>query len=151
MNVISLLNLKGGVGKTTTSDNLAVGLAKSGKNVLLIDFDPQANTTSIFTEEKIERGIAHVLFNPNDINTEIKSTEFENLDLLPSNLELAISERKLLDKGGGNHSLIVPNHLTYETKNTIRIRNHMTGENLYVPKDAIKSNRTFTKVDLEVG
>lgn len=52
MKVISIFNMKGGVGKTTTSDNVAVGLANKGYKVLLVDFDPQANTTQLFLKDK---------------------------------------------------------------------------------------------------
>ena len=52
MKTIIVMNNKGGVGKTTTSDQLAVGLANAGNRTLLIDFDPQANTTDIFVEKK---------------------------------------------------------------------------------------------------
>ncbi|GAA3268008.1 hypothetical protein GCM10017706_32960 [Lactococcus lactis subsp. hordniae] len=54
MKVISLLNLKGGVGKTTTAVNLAKGLSNKGKRVLLIDTDMQANATSIFLEDEMQ-------------------------------------------------------------------------------------------------
>ncbi len=104
MNIISLLNLKGGVGKTTTSNNLAVGLAQKGFKVLLVDFDPQANTTAIFTSSFIKRGITYLLNHPQDVNQEIISTEYENLDLIPANLQLATAERSLLVSTGANHN-----------------------------------------------
>lgn len=82
MKTISVLNIKGGVGKTTTSNNLALGLSKQGFRVLLIDLDPQANTTSMFLSDKVEGGIAEVLLNPESANQHIVKTQYENLDLL---------------------------------------------------------------------
>lgn len=104
MKIISLLNLKGGVGKTTTSNNLAVGLGQQGYQVLLIDFDQQANTTSIFTTNRINKGIAHLLSHPQEVNQEIIKTEFQGVDLIPSNLDLSIAERSLLVGSGANHN-----------------------------------------------
>lgn len=104
MNVISFLNFKGGVGKTHSSDNLAVGLSKKGFKVLLVDLDPQANTTSMFTNELIEHGISRVLENPSCVNEEIVKTDYDGLDIIPANLSLAIAERDLLLSVGANHN-----------------------------------------------
>ncbi len=96
MKVISFLNLKGGVGKTTSSDNLAVGLVKKGFKVLLVDLDPQANTTAMFIGSKeIKVDMSEVLLQPSLINEAVLNTQYENLDLLPATLKLAIADKKL--------------------------------------------------------
>lgn len=99
MKVISFLNLKGGVGKTTSSDNLAVGLVKKGFKVLLVDLDPQANTTAMFIgDNEIKVDMSEVLLQPTLINEAILTTKYENLDLLPATLKLAIADKKIKRK-----------------------------------------------------
>ncbi len=96
MKVINIINAKGGVGKTTTALNLAVGLADLGNKVLLIDSDPQGNATiSIDFENKgSELDINNVLQNTNEITECIYHTEFENMDILPSfNMELISTDK----------------------------------------------------------
>lgn len=104
MKTISVLNLKGGVGKTTTANNLSIGLAQKGFKVLLIDFDQQANATDIFTQEVIDKGVAHLLFHPEEVNDQVLKTNQENLDFIPSSLDLAIAERTLLVSASANHN-----------------------------------------------
>lgn len=94
MKTISFLNMKGGVGKTTSSLNVATGLAMKGYKTLLIDFDPQANSTSIFINDLPELAINHLIFNPTLTSNAIVSVD-ENLDLIPSSLDLAMSEMEL--------------------------------------------------------
>lgn len=94
MKTYSFLNMKGGVGKTTSSVNISAGLAERGKKVLLVDFDPQANTTSMFLDEEPELSISDLLFNTDQAKEAIISVK-ENLGLIPATLELAASEMKL--------------------------------------------------------
>lgn len=90
MKTISFQNMKGGVGKSTTSVNVATGLAMKGKRVLLVDFDPQGNTSSMYN---LEEGItvSDVLLEKEKIQDAIVPVE-ENLWLLPAALELSNTE-----------------------------------------------------------
>lgn len=94
--VIAIANQKGGVGKTTTTVNLGIGLARKGKRVLLIDADPQGSTTvslGIDEPDKIEYSLANVLMdvvNEEEIDyKKIILKHEENIDFVPANIELA--------------------------------------------------------------
>jgi len=87
--------MKGGVGKTTTSINLATGLAMRGKKVLLVDFDPQSNTTSNFTNETPDAHIGKVIQNEIQAEETIHQVD-KNLWFIPSHLELANAETALI-------------------------------------------------------
>jgi chromosome partitioning protein len=100
MNVFAVLNQKGGVGKTTTAINLSAYLARMGKKVLLVDFDPQGNATSGlgFDKQQLETTVHEVLFRPGDVATAIQETKTSGLSLLPANAGLAAAEVELVDK-----------------------------------------------------
>lgn len=96
---IAVTNQKGGVGKTTTAVNVAAGIAKLGYKVLLIDTDPQGNATSGVGVDK--RSVKYSAYSiiVDDIKAEDATlhTEFENLDVIPSSIELAAAELELAD------------------------------------------------------
>ena len=96
--IIAIANQKGGVGKTTTAINLSSCIAYKGKKVLIIDIDPQGNTTSGLGVDKreIRKSIYDVLINGENINNVILDTVIENLKLCPSNIQLAGAEIELV-------------------------------------------------------
>ena len=92
MQIISIINQKGGVGKTTTVINLAAGLAQQQKKVLIIDLDPQGNATTglgLSNLESSQDTIYGVLNGTRSIEEAIKKTEFKNLDIVTSNVDLS--------------------------------------------------------------
>ena len=96
--VIAIANQKGGVGKTTTSVNLSACLGKAGKKTLIIDIDPQGNTTSgLGIDPKgLELSIYDCLINDTKMKDVILKTEFDNLWIVPSNINLAGAELELV-------------------------------------------------------
>jgi len=89
--IISLVNQKGGVGKTTTSINLSSSLGHLGKKVLLIDLDPQSNSTTGLGIErfKIKKSIYDVIMGECEIKEAIIKTQFKNLSIIPAMIDLA--------------------------------------------------------------
>jgi len=100
--VISVVNQKGGVGKTTTTINLASSLSVLDKKILIIDFDPQGNSSSGIGIEKdeLEYHVYHLLAGLVDFDKVTYKTELKNLEIIPSNRELAAAEVELVNEVG---------------------------------------------------
>jgi chromosome partitioning protein len=100
MQIISVINQKGGVGKTTTVINLAAGLTNLNKKILVIDLDPQGNATTGLGLSNVDNSsdtIYGVLNGTREINDIIKKTQFENLDIVTSNVDLSGLEVETAD------------------------------------------------------
>lgn len=107
--IIAIANQKGGVGKTTTSINLAAGLGRQGKKILLVDLDPQGNaTTGIGADKsKIENCMFDVLVNNVFINEIIQKDVCENVDLAPATLSLASADLHLLSQSKDQQNILL--------------------------------------------
>lgn len=97
MKIIAFCNQKGGVGKTTSTVNVAASLGKLGYKTLLVDMDPQGNAGSGLGLNKyyIEKSIYHALIGQNPLNEVIRKTDYDNLYVVPSNRDLAGAEIEL--------------------------------------------------------
>ena len=109
--IFSFCNQKGGVGKTTTTINIATALAKEGVKVLVLDMDSQANTTSGLGEEKpgIEFTSYQLFVENSDVSKIIRKTAIKGLDLIPANFELAGAEIELVQRN--RREYVLSDHL----------------------------------------
>jgi len=98
--IIAIANQKGGVGKTTTAVNLSACLAEKGKRVLLIDIDPQGNSTSGLgiEKDKLKASSYDILINDIDAQKAIVGTMIDTLDMIPANIDLVGAEVELVSR-----------------------------------------------------
>lgn len=97
--IVAIVNQKGGVGKTTTAVNLAAGVGLAGKTVLLVDADPQGNSTSGYGISKKEAKVTsyELLVGTGKLENAIIKTDFQKVDIIPSSMNLAAAEVDLIE------------------------------------------------------
>ncbi len=143
---IVVANQKGGVGKTTTTINLGAALAEKGKKVLVVDMDPQGNTTSGFGVEKdqLERTIYELLLGEISVEDCIIRNVLKNLSLIPSNINLSGAEIELVgieDKENLLKNSLIPLKPDYDfilidcppSLNMLTINSFCAGDTVLVP------------------
>ena len=105
--IISVVNQKGGVGKTTSAVNLAAGLGLQGKKILLIDIDPQGNTTSGYGIDRrnVKTSSYDLLVGDKTVSDTAIVTKFKNVTVVPSSMDLAGAEIELIELDNRNEKL----------------------------------------------
>jgi len=108
--IIAIANQKGGVGKTTTTVNLAAFLAAMGKKVLVVDIDPQGNATSAYGIDKraLKKTVYNVLTGECEVQDATLTTTMPGLDILPATIDLAGAEIELVSMGNRDKALSRP-------------------------------------------
>ncbi len=106
--IIAFVNQKGGVGKTTSSINLAASLGLLGKKTLLVDLDPQGNTTTGvgINKSELKESMYELLTDKTEIKDVVIKTKFKNLYIIPASINLAGIDMELMEMSRGNKSFV---------------------------------------------